>query len=496
MGRWKGDGKGGSYYDPNDSGPDQVTPPLGATQQNTGGQPSGGTPSPDYAPPSGNTGVAGGQTQFDWGEKQPSFQLGPIWNPNDWQSYTGGIGYGGSPGPGNVEYMPKQPWQQGTLRSSGDVNSSRPIEEILTDRYAAEQQQNTPTDPTGVVAPPSAVNPLDDASRIDFSAPVNSTAGPAIDPRYTPSTAQAPAISTNTGMAPGIGQAPPGFEQDKWADPTKGTSKKYQVGRILAAGGTIQDAANAVGAKVISADKIQYPDGFIADVFRDVEGEHQIQYTDVTGERDGSSTASGTGGSFTGAGGNTGFSGYGGGNFGGFGGNSASGGFSSSYGGAFSNPRASSLYDILAGRAGQGLAVNARDPIIANQVDSFRAEQERGARNYIDAQAESQGPSANLGSERRLASERAAQTTGGLQAQLMGSELNARRQEIQNALSQMGGMLTSEQSLALQRELGLIDAALRQQGITNQNNQFLDDWSLRNTEQANYWDRDRSRGTS
>lgn len=32
MGRWKGDGKGGSYYDPNDSGPDQVAPPVSGAQ--------------------------------------------------------------------------------------------------------------------------------------------------------------------------------------------------------------------------------------------------------------------------------------------------------------------------------------------------------------------------------------------------------------------------------------------------------------------------------
>lgn len=357
--------------------------------------------------------------------------------------------------------------------------------------------QQKPQGASPQYAPANGNSGINGGQSFDWDAVLNQGGAPGSDtPEYaqtTPPPAQTPPPA---GPTTNYGAAPPGFDQAKWADPTLGDSKKYQVGRILTAGGSIQDAANAVGAKVISADKIQYPDGFIADVFKDVEGAHQIQYTDVTGDSGGGS--SGGGGSMAGLnipnfGGNTGFSGFGGGNFGGFGsgGGNAAGGFSTSYSGAFSNPRASSLYDILAGRAGQGLAVNARDPIIANQVDSFRAEQERGARNYLAAQAEAQGPQTNLGSERRLASEHAAQATGGLQSQLMGNELSARRQEIQNALSQMGNMLTSEQQLALQHELGLIDASLRQQGITNQNNQFLDDFALRNTHEANYWDQQR-----
>lgn len=43
MGRWK-NGPQGAYYDPNDSGPDQVAPPMG--QQPSGGQMFGNLPSP------------------------------------------------------------------------------------------------------------------------------------------------------------------------------------------------------------------------------------------------------------------------------------------------------------------------------------------------------------------------------------------------------------------------------------------------------------------
>lgn len=147
------------------------------------------------------------------------------------------------------------------------------------------------------------------------------------------------------------------------------------------------------------------------------------------------------------------------------------------------------LYSQLQGRANQGLAVNSRDPIIANQVDSYRAEQDRGARNYIDQQAEARGPYSNLNSERRLANEHAAQATGSLQASVMQNELTAGRGEIQNALSQMGSMLSDQQKIALQQQLGYIDAALQQQRITNQNNQFLDQYGLDYWDKSNFWDK-------
>lgn len=174
------------------------------------------------------------------------------------------------------------------------------------------------------------------------------------------------------------------------------------------------------------------------------------------------------------------------------GGGGSWGGGGSGGGGGDWGSRANGLYDMLMQRAQQGLNLNAKDPIIANQVNSFRAEQTRGVRNNLAQMAEAGGPQNNLNMERRMGNEQAARATGGMQAQLMQNELGARRQEIQNALSQMGGMLDSQQSLALQRELGLIDANLRQQGITNQNNQFLDQFALNVTDRSNYLDALRS----
>jgi hypothetical protein len=135
------------------------------------------------------------------------------------------------------------------------------------------------------------------------------------------------------------------------------------------------------------------------------------------------------------------------------------------------DPRSNDLYNMLMSRASQSLALDPKDPIIANQVNAFGAQQTRGARDYIDQLAESEGPDANLGAERRLSSEHAAQATGSLQASLMQNELTARRGEITQALQEMGTLLTADQQLALQKELGEINAMLAsgQLGLDSQN---------------------------
>jgi hypothetical protein len=178
---------------------------------------------------------------------------------------------------------------------------------------------------------------------------------------------------------------------------------------------------------------------------------------------------------------------------GGYGGSSSSfSGYNLPGMGGLPTGAAGDLYSTLQGRASQNIIPSASDPIIAAQVNAYRAEQERGTRNYLEQQAEAQGPYANLGSERRLADEQAAQATGTMQSQLMQNELNARRQEVQQALSGQLGLLSDQQKIALQQQLGYIDAALRQQSITNQNNQFVDQLGLSATQQANYWDALRS----
>jgi len=160
---------------------------------------------------------------------------------------------------------------------------------------------------------------------------------------------------------------------------------------------------------------------------------------------------------------------------------------SGNYGG-FKSPQATTLWDMLMGKALQSTNINPKDPIIKGQVDAASAQQRRVGRNYMADLAEREGPTSNLNLEGRMQSEREAQSMGSLQASLMQNELSARRNEIMQSMQLMGGMLSDEQRIALQKELGLIDANLAQQRITNQNNQFLDDFAFRNTDRSSYWD--------
>lgn len=145
------------------------------------------------------------------------------------------------------------------------------------------------------------------------------------------------------------------------------------------------------------------------------------------------------------------------------GGSGAQGGWNG--GGTANQGRSNDLYNTLLGRSQQSLNVDPNDPIIANQVNSYKAQQTRSGRNYIDQLAEAGGPNRNLGTEQRMVAESGAQGAGALQASLVGNELTARRGEIQNALTQMGSQLSDDQHMALQHELAMIDANLRSRGL-------------------------------
>lgn len=157
------------------------------------------------------------------------------------------------------------------------------------------------------------------------------------------------------------------------------------------------------------------------------------------------------------------------------------------------------LYDQLMQRAKQGLNIDKNDPAIRQQTDAYNADSTRQMRDYLSGVAESSSPYKNMAGETRMANEHVGQATGALQASLIGNELTQRRTEIQNALTQMGGMLTSAQQLQLQRELGLINANLQktqignnftlgQQSINSGNDQFAAQFGRSVTNDANHWD--------
>ncbi len=120
-----------------------------------------------------------------------------------------------------------------------------------------------------------------------------------------------------------------------------------------------------------------------------------------------------------------------------------------------SNPmtgQSNDLFNNLMARANQSLDIKPNDAIIQPQVNAFNAQQQQAARNAEAQMAESAGPNANTGAETRSAQEKIGQNTSAFQATLMGQEVTARRQEIQNALSGAEGLLTAEQQMRLQEE--------------------------------------------
>lgn len=539
MARWKANNDGSPYYDPNDDGPDQVAVPQGynadGTQQGQtpaaqnpyptqgGEQPEGQNP---YAPTDGTnqtpqwgdtskvpsypymmSGQDGWPDMSQWAQ-QPTTSQGappgidgatqssdpnapgyraPLFGANGGitQNPDGSYTFGGVTTPPGWQMPPYDPNQAIPIKptQTGLWNPNAPKLDPNTGIYSdGSIPGGGPAPAPPASAPPPAANPAWDTDQ--FAAP-----------QYQANRANEHAM--------------PGWDQTKWADPNQQTPK-YAVGRILSQFPTTGAGLSAAIPEIQKAypgttfdgkDKLNIPGVGTIDVLVGAgEGGKAWQWGALTGP-DGKPLADQAAGATGGGAAGQGLLGYGGG-AGGAGGSGSGGGggytSSSSYtsGGApnYGNygERGNTLWDQLMGRANQTLQVGAKDPIIANQVNSYRAEQTRGVRDQLAQVAEAGGPTANLNGERRMANEKASRATGGLQATLMQNELTARRNEIQQALSQMGSMLSDQQKTALSRELGLLNAGMDQQRINNQNNQFLDDLGLRATDRASYWDAIRS----
>ena len=126
------------------------------------------------------------------------------------------------------------------------------------------------------------------------------------------------------------GRAAEGFDQTKWSD-RNFQSPKYTAGRILAAGGSIQQAAQAIGATVIDKTRMRLSSGEVIDIRRDEEGANALQWLVLGG-------GANAGNGFTTPGTNGGMGGMGGG-----GGLNAP----SANGSAFSDPATSQWEQIL-----------------------------------------------------------------------------------------------------------------------------------------------------
>lgn len=490
MGRWKNQG-GQAVWDENDSGPDQIQPAPGQEKPGQGGAP----PNPFGGPPQNQPPQGGGDFmppgQGDWGKYMPKFP----------------------PGGFKLGQTPQTDWSQYRTTPEQQGETSQQTYDRFQNDYHSEDKDKVMRDLL-MARNSDPANWQHLMGQAGSQGNINNGPGSQGD-IYKPSTdATTPGTTPSTQTPPEGGwQSHLGWDTGKLNDPNKHDAKYDWLRAVQMAGGNkdlnkVVDIYNKIGGQYGESakysgtgDKVDFTGGNengSVDVLFDQEGKREDLWAPQGGGGNESvpGASSGLGGVspamqalMSRMGGNTGVSGgagfLGGGTTpGGLGGVSAGGG------GLVPGltDRNNTLWGILSGRQGQSLDVNPKDPIIAGQVNSFRAEQERGLRNQLSQQAESQGPSANLNSEKRMGAERVAQTTGNMQGQLMQSELGARRQEIQNALSQMGGMLSQDQQLALQRELGLIDANLRQQGVTNQNSQFMDQLGFNSADRAAYWD--------
>ena len=133
----------------------------------------------------------------------------------------------------------------------------------------------------------------------------------------------------------------------------------------------------------------------------------------------------------------------------------------------------------------KGTAVDTTDPNFRQQADAFGSAQERARRNMIDDAGEAafaagaRGAGGNL-VEQRMINEGAARNVGQFEAELVGRELQSRRDEIKNALGSLGGMIDNDQRNALQRELAALDAAIKRESLAQTGSLGSQDLSLRN----------------
>lgn len=121
-------------------------------------------------------------------------------------------------------------------------------------------------------------------------------------------------------------------------------------------------------------------------------------------------------------------------------------------------------------RATQGTSVNTNSPEFRAQADPYAAAVERSRRQGLSEAAERAstqglGNSGALEAERRLLTERAGQNVGQFESQLVARELQNRRDEINQSLESLRGILSADQVAQLQREGMQLDAQMKQLGI-------------------------------
>ena len=270
----------------------------------------------------------------------------------------------------------------------------------------------------------------------------------------TPATQSLPSSVTNAINQVSVGSrsqyAPAGWDQTKWANPSH-TTPKYVVGRILSGYPDTPEGLQAAmpqiqqafpGATMAGRDSINIPGIGIVDVgvgFAQGGGQGWAWQPD-------SDMAGGAGGTGSGSAG--------------------------SYGGDMGNDLKTAIARLMNPNQ------NPMDsPVYTQAMRAYDTTAQRGMESQRNAIAERMAASgqANSGAmdSQLLGAEQAA---GESKANFAGNlgirALEQQRNEIMQALQLGAGLMTDQQRLALTEKLGLINANLQQQGITNQNNQF------------------------
>jgi hypothetical protein len=135
-------------------------------------------------------------------------------------------------------------------------------------------------------------------------------------------------------------------------------------------------------------------------------------------------------------------------------------------------------------QATQGTKVDLNDPNFKQQIDTFNAGSDRARREYQSQAAErlsaqGLGNSGAMQNERRLSDEQAATSQGAFQAQLVSRELENRRNEIKDALTNLRGIISGDQAMALQKQLADLDAAIKREGLSQSGTLGAGDLALR-----------------
>jgi hypothetical protein len=116
--------------------------------------------------------------------------------------------------------------------------------------------------------------------------------------------------------------------------------------------------------------------------------------------------------------------------------------------------------------------VDPNDPAIKGQTDAYNVQDQRARMDYLRSLAEQQGPNGNIGAEGRASAEKVGQDVAGFQGTAIAHELQARRDEIAQALTSMQSMLSDEQKLAMQKQLDDLDNAVKYAQLNQQGAQF------------------------